>query len=157
MKTIILFLTTLLPFSIDVCAVANENNGVVSDSAVIDPINRDMSLDNITVVTSRIRQKANGFSLNLTNSKLSDMLTMDQMLSLLPYVSSTDGSVSIYNQAASAIYIDGVKIVNREQLKMLRPELIERIEVDYFNNGSESAGNPGGIMRIWLKHRERVI
>lgn len=155
MKNIILFLTTLLPFSIDVCAVANENNGVVSDPAVIDSINRDMSLDNITVVTSRIRQKANGFSLNLTNSKLSDMLTMDQMLSLLPYVSSTDGSVSIYNQAASAIYIDGVKIVNREQLKMLRPELIERIEVDYFNNGSESAGNPGGIMRIWLKHREK--
>ena len=86
-----------MPFSIDVCAVANENNDVVSDSAVIYSINRDMSLDNITVVTSRIRQKANGFSLNLTNSKLSDMLTMDQMLSLLPYVSSTDGSVSIYN------------------------------------------------------------
>lgn len=142
-------------------AVKLSDNGLIAktslpaDSVTTDSIGRDMELNNITVVTSRIRQNPNGFSISLSNSKLSDMMTMDQMLSLLPYVSSIDGSVSIYNQTASAIYIDGVKMVNSEQLKMLRPELIKRIEVDYFNNGSESASNPGGIMRIWLKHREK--
>ena len=82
MKRKTLFL--LLLFATLSNIVLNARNSSFIDSIIIDSINRDMSLDNITVVTSRIRQKVNGFSLNLTNSKLSDMLTMDQMLSLLP-------------------------------------------------------------------------
>lgn len=127
----------------------------VSDSTDLETANKTIDLDNITVVASRIRHKANGFSINLAGSKLSDALSLDQMMSMLPYVNSADGAISIYNQAASAVYIDGVKVTNKEQLRILSPELIERIEVDYFNPGSESASSSGGVMRIWLKHREK--
>lgn len=126
-----------------------------ADSIVCDTLNRTIGLDNVTVVASRVVHKANGFSINLAGSKLSDVLSLDQMMSMLPYIDSKDGAISIYNQAASAVYIDGVKVTNNEQLRILRPELIERIEVDYFNTGSESAGSSGGVMRIWLKHREK--
>lgn len=127
----------------------------VSDSTDLETANKTIDLDNITVVASRVVHKANGFSINLAGSKLSDALSLDQMMSMLPYVNSADGAISIYNQAASAVYIDGVKVTSNEQLRILSPELIERIEVDYFNTGSESAGSSGGIMRIWLKHREK--
>lgn len=154
MRNIILILTALLSLTANAHATAEANKSV-ADSTTTDSISREMSIDNITVVTSRIRQKANGFSLNLANSKLADTFSIDQMMSMLPYIQVNDGNVSIYGKEASAVYIDGVKITDKEQLKVLRPNMIERIEVEYFNTGSESASKPGGIMRIWLKHREK--
>ena len=154
MRNIILTLTALLSLTANTHATTEADKSV-ADSTTTDSISREMSIDNITVVTSRIRQKANGFSLNLANSKLADTFSFDQMMSMLPYVQANEGNVSIYGKTASAVYVDGVKVTDKEQLRVLRPEMIARIEVDYFNTGSESASDPGGIMRIWLKHREK--
>lgn len=71
MRNIILILTALLSITANAHATT-EADKAMADSTATDSISREMSIDNITVVTSRIRQKANGFSLNLANSKLAD-------------------------------------------------------------------------------------
>lgn len=68
MRNIILILTALLSLTANTHATTEADKSV-ADSTTTDSISREMSIDNITVVTSRIRQKANGFSLNLANSK----------------------------------------------------------------------------------------
>lgn len=44
------------------------------------------------------------------------------MMSMLPYVQANEGNVSIYGKTASAVYVDGVKVTDKEQLRVLRPE-----------------------------------
>lgn len=121
MRNIILILTALLSLTANTHATTEADKSV-ADSTTTDSISREMSIDNITVVTSRIRQKANGFSLNLANSKLADTFSFDQMMSMLPYVQANEGNVSIYGKTASAVYVDGVKVTDKEQLRVLRPE-----------------------------------
>lgn len=123
-----------------------------------DSVSHDAKLDELVVKSSRIRRNANGFTMSMRNSELVKGRTMAQVLSLLPnIIMDNDGGLSIYGHTPSAVYINGIPMKSNDELKNIPPDRIDRIEVDYFNNGSEAASSRGGIMRVYLKRDERGL
>lgn len=130
-------------------------NAQNADSLSTDTIFKDISLQELVVKASRIKEKANGFTMNIIDKKMVRGKSVSQMMGFLPNISTdSNGRISIYNQSPSAIYIDGVRLMSLQELKNIPAERIRKIDVDYFNNGSESATSNGGIINIWLKHEK---
>lgn len=71
----------------------------------------------------------------------------------LPGITSEDGSLKILFQSASAIYLNGVKIKNEQELQAIPADYLESVEVNYMAGSDEMASAQGGIIRIKLKKK----
>lgn len=85
-----------------------------------DTIFKDISLQELVVKASRIKEKANGFTMNVIDKKMVRGKSVSQMMGFLPNISTdSNGRISIYNQSPSAIYIDGVRLMSLQELEKM--------------------------------------
>lgn len=108
-------------------------------------------LNDVVIKAERIKRNPNGYVVNLKNDRSVKGKKTDELLTQLPGITSEDGSLKILFQSASAIYLNGVKIKNEQELQAIPADYLESVEVNYMAGSDEMASAQGGIIRIKLK------
>lgn len=111
---------------------------------------REMELQGVTIQTSRIRNSARGYTINLKNEPLCKGKTVSQLLGFLPGISVEDGVVKTDGKAVSLFYLNGMKVSSDDILK-LPADVLNSAEVEYVAGSSNSATNKGGILRLTMR------
>ena len=111
---------------------------------------REMELQGVTIQTSRIRNSARGYTINLKNEPLCKGKTVSEFLGFLPGISVEDGIVKTDGKAVSLFYLNGMKVSSDDILK-LPADVLNSAEVEYVAGSSNSATNKGGILRLTMR------
>ena len=107
----------------------------------------------VSVLANRITRKPDRFDVNLQNSTLSKGKNIEQVLSFLPGV-NTIGGLSINGRSGTLVYIDNRKVTNPTELKTLRAEEIQRVEIIPIAGSEYGSEATGGVLKITLKKKE---
>ena len=110
------------------------------------------SLDEVSVVGSRVINNAQGYSIRPTGSGLENCNTSQELFAFLPGISVSENKINLLDKLP-VIYVNGIKINSQDELAALLPKNIENIEVDYLAIG-EGATTKGGVIRITTKKQK---
>ena len=126
------------------------------DLGIIEMKQSATTLREVTVTAPLIRREADRIVLNVAANPLSANKTAQELLKTAPGVWATDGSLSIYGQAGTAVYVDDNKVnMSGPQLvsylKTLPSSSIATIEIIPKGGAEYAADSSGGIIRINLK------
>lgn len=105
----------------------------------------------VEVTRQRIKNRSNGYTFYLKDSETAKGKQIPELLAYLPGVSNNDNGIEILSRAPHAIYVDGVKIQNIEELKAIPATSIESVDVSYTAGVNESADSKGGLLKIKLR------
>lgn len=108
-------------------------------------------LDEVSVIASRTRHDAQGYTVNLRSSEIIKGKQSSDALSFLPGVSNEDGSYKINGLPVSEIYVDGVKLPSSDELKNLPADMIDKVKVNYLAGSNQNAAMTGGTIEISLR------
>ena len=108
-------------------------------------------LDAVSVVASRTKHEASGYTVNLRSSEIAKGKQSSDALAFLPGVTVKDGSYSINGIPVSEIYIDGVKLTSSDELKNLPADMIDKVKVNYLAGSRQNASMTGGTIEISLR------
>lgn len=112
-------------------------------------------LDEATVIGRRIKQQANGYSIQLKNSEITKGKQLTGLLSFLPGVTVENEEIKLLSRSPHTIYVDGVAIQDNKELSSVPATQVESIDVSYLAGVDESSHAKGGVIRIKLrKERE---
>ncbi|MDR0973712.1 MAG: outer membrane beta-barrel protein [Prevotellaceae bacterium] len=110
-----------------------------------------MMLEEVSVVASRTRHDADGYTVNLRSSEIIKGKQSTDALVFLPGISREDGSFKINGLLVSEIYVDGVKLANVDELKNIPADMIDRVKVNYLAGSNQNAALTGGTIAITLR------
>lgn len=95
-----------------------------------------LDVDNVMlgeiVVKSRMpkyHRVQGGYSTDITNTILAKMNNADEVLSMLPRVTGSDGNFTIFGKGTPIIYVNGRKITNDTELRQIKTDNIKKITV----------------------------
>lgn len=108
-------------------------------------------IEEASVVASRTRHDANGYTVNLRSSNIAEGKQTSDAIAFLPGVSHEDGNYRINGLPVSEIYVDGVRLSSAEELKNLPADMIDKIKVNYLAGSDQNAAMTGGTIRITLR------
>lgn len=108
-------------------------------------------IDPVVVTAKFIDYKAGKYTVGIAGNPIAENRSTQELLGLLPGVTSHDSEYKINGQPVSIIYIGDREIKNRKELEALRAEDIERIEIQNKAGSAYDATLTGGIIRITLK------
>ena len=108
-------------------------------------------LEEVSVVASRIRHNANGYTVNLHSSEILKGKQSADALVFLPGITKEDDSYKINGLLVSEIYVDGMKLTNIDELKNLPADMIEQVKVNYLAGSNQNAALTGGTINISLR------
>ena len=72
------------------------------------------------------------------------------MLAFLPGVSKEGDTYKINGLQASEIYVDGVKLTSKDELKNIPADMIDKVKVNYLAGVNQNATDAGGTIEITL-------
>lgn len=118
---------------------------------VVMPVNTSM-LQQVSVTASMpfVKTKGTGLLVDIEHSPLSDLPTVPDILSQLPYIKSTGNGFSVMGRGDAVIYIGSRKIIDLSELYRLRPSEIKSVEI-IRNPGAEFDADATAVIRIHLK------
>ena len=125
------------------CKAGNVGTIVMKEDAVM--------LEEVSVVASRIRHNANGYTVNLHSSEILKGKQSADALVFLPGITKEDDSYKINGLLVSEIYVDGMKLTNIDELKNLPADMIEQVKVNYLAGSNQNAALTGGTINISLR------
>lgn len=108
-------------------------------------------LKEVTVSTTQIKRRASGYSVNLAGSNLPEGKGSLELLGYLPLISYDNGTISVLQRPPYAIYVDGVKVTDTQQLEAIPASMIRSVDVAYTAGVSEASNASGAVIRIRLK------
>lgn len=111
-------------------------------------------LTEIVVTANRIKDNPNGYSFFPKGSDIDNVNSTQEMLSMLPNIVEENGVITLLGRTPD-IYINGIKVIDQNELRALRPRDIAKIEVDYQSIG-EDVNEKHGTIRIIKKQIEGV-
>jgi len=108
------------------------------------------ALGNITIEASRIHHNATGYTINLRSSDITKGKQASDALGFLPGVSIEKDSYKINGLEVSEIYVDGVKLTSKDELKSIPADMIDKVKVNYLAAVKQNAADAGGTIEITL-------
>ncbi len=108
------------------------------------------ALSGVTIKGSRIHHDATGYTINLRSSDIAKGKQASDMLAFLPGVSKEEDTYKINGLQASEIYVDGVKLTSKDELKNIPADMIDKVKVKYFAGVNQDAASAGGTIEITL-------
>lgn len=109
------------------------------------------TLEEVSIVASRIRHDANGYTMHLRSSELVKGKQTAEALAFLPGITQENGSYKINGIPVSEIYVDGVKLPSPEELKNLPADMMDKVKVNYLAGSHQQASMAGGSIMISLR------
>lgn len=125
------------------CRAGNVGTIVMQENAAM--------LKEVSVVASRTRHDAEGYTVNLRSSEIVKGKQTSDMLGFLPGVSVENGVYKINGLTVSRIYIDGVKLSSLDELKNLPADMIDKVKVNYLAGINQNAADMGGTIELTLR------
>lgn len=113
--------------------------------------NKPEQLGEVTVVASRTVKSADGYVTTLRGSDIVKGKPVMEALKYLPLVSVEQDVLKINGLAVSEIWVDGVKIGDRSELKDLPADMIDKVQVTYLSGADKNTTKLGGSIRITLR------
>ncbi|MBE6316328.1 MAG: hypothetical protein E7078_06775, partial [Bacteroidales bacterium] len=108
------------------------------------------TLNNVIIEGSRIHHEATGYTINIRSSDIAKGKQASDMLAFLPGVSKEGDTYKINGLQASEIYVDGVKLTSKDELKNIPADMIDKVKVKYFAGVNQDAASAGGTIEITL-------
>ncbi len=108
------------------------------------------ALSGVTIKGSRIHHDATGYTINLRSSDIAKGKQASDMLPFLPGVSKEGDTYKINGLQASEIYVDGVKLTSKDELKNIPADMIDKVKVNYLAGVNQNAADAGGTIEITL-------
>ena len=108
------------------------------------------ALSGVTIKGSRIQHDATGYTINLRSSDIAKGKQASDMLAFLPGVSKEGDTYKINGLQASEIYVDGVKLTSKDELKNIPADMIDKVKVNYLAGVNQNAADAGGTIEITL-------
>lgn len=109
------------------------------------------AIEEVEVVGTTIQTEAGKYSIRLAESSITENKTVEETLKMLPGLSVVDDQVRLDGRPVALIYIDDREVIDMRELKALKGEHIESVEVQNQTGSAYSATKQGGIVRIRLK------
>lgn len=125
------------------CRAGNVGTIVMKEKATM--------LEEVSVVASRTRHNADGYTVNLRSATITKGKQSSDMLAFLPGVSVENGAYKINGLPVSQIYVDGVKLTSLDELKNLPADMVEKVKVNYLAGINQNASEMGGTIEISLR------
>lgn len=108
-------------------------------------------LQEVTVLASRTVNNSDGYTTNLRGSDLTAGKAAMDILPFLPNITSENNVFKINGLSVSAIYVDGIKLVDISELANIPGERIDKVQVKYLAGADQSAALSGGSIYITLR------
>lgn len=108
-------------------------------------------IEEVEVVGTTMRTEAGKYSISLAESSITENKTVEETLQMLPGLSVVNDEVRLDGQPVALVYIDDREVFDLRELKALKGEYIESVEVQNQTGSAYSATKQGGIVRIKLK------
>lgn len=109
------------------------------------------SLKEVTVSSTQIKRRASGYSVNLAGSNLPDGKGSLELLGFLPLINYDNGAINVLQRPPYAIYVDGVRVTDTQQLEAIPASMIKSVDVAYTAGVSEASSASGAVIKIRLK------
>lgn len=109
------------------------------------------AIEEVEVIGTAMQYEAGKYSIRLAESSITENKTVEETLKMLPGLSVVDDQVRLDGRPVALIYIDDREVFDMQELKSLKGEYIESIEVQNQTGSAYSATKQGGIVRIKLK------
>ena len=108
-----------------------------------------LELDEITVSAGlpKTRIKDGAMVTDVQNSVLSKTSTAEKMLAKLPGVRTTQDGIEVFGKGTPEIYINGVKVRNKNELQNIDPKNVKSVEI-ITNPGAEYDAEVQSVIRI---------
>lgn len=123
--------------------------GIGDDCSKIVLKTSSLELDEITVSAGlpKTRIKDGAMVTDVQNSVLATAATADKMLAKLPGVRTTQDGIEVFGKGTPEIYINGVKVRDKNALKSIDPKNVKSVEV-ITNPGAEYDAEVQSVIRI---------
>ena len=109
----------------------NAQNG--ADGLIIQLKQREKELAGITVTSSRVRQDASGYTVDMRSADFVKSRKLQDALGFLPGMFEQEGVLKLNGNPISKYYIDDRPVAeNSSELRNLRAEDIEKVRVEYY-------------------------
>ncbi|HIZ14571.1 MAG TPA: carboxypeptidase-like regulatory domain-containing protein [Candidatus Tidjanibacter faecipullorum] len=112
------------------------------------------AIEAVEVVGTTMRTEAGKYSISLAESSITENKTVEETLQMLPGLSVVNDQVRLDGRPVALVYIDDREVIDMRELKALKGEYIESVEVQNQTGSAYSATKQGGIVRIKLKKRQ---
>lgn len=109
------------------------------------------SLKEVTITARQIKRRASGYSVNLACSDLPEGKGSLEMLGYLPHINYDTGAISVFQKSPYAIYVDGVRVTDTQQLEAIPASMIKSVDVAYTAGVGEASNASGAVIKIRLK------
>lgn len=108
-------------------------------------------LGEVTVVASKTVKSADGYVTTLRGTDIVKGKPIVDALKYLPLVNvDVDDNITINGLGVSEIWLDGIKITDRSELKNLPADMIDKVKVTYLSGADKNTTAMGGIIKITL-------
>lgn len=111
------------------------------------------AIEAVEVVGTTMRTEAGKYSISLAESSITENKTVEETLQMLPGLSVVNDQVRLDGRPVALVYIDDREVIDMRELKALKGEYIESVEVQNQTGSAYSATKQGGIVRIKLKKK----
>ena len=108
------------------------------------------ALSNVIIEGSRIHHDATGYTINVRSSDIAKGKQASDMLAFLPGVSKEGDTYKINGLQVSEIYVDGVKLTSKDELKNIPADMIDKVKINYLAGVNQNAADAGGTIEITL-------
>ena len=108
------------------------------------------TLKNVTIEGSRIHYDATGYTINVRSSDIAKGKQASDILAFLPGVSKEGDTYKINGLQVSEIYVDGVKLTSKDELKNIPADMIDKVKINYLAGVNQNAADAGGTIEITL-------
>ena len=100
--------------------------------------------------TNFVTHNGNTMIIDVGNSSLGDLPTVDDILGNLPSLTGENGRYSVFGKGIAVIYINNRKVIDSSEIRRIRPKDIRQIEI-IGNPGAEFDADVPAVIRIRLK------
>lgn len=143
------------------CKLVARYAGMKPDTLVVNDVTRQIvfclkpeenMLEEVKVIAPQtlFRDKGDVITADVANTILSKSGTLDNLMNQIPFVSGSDGSYNVFGRGNALLYVNGHKLYDANELKMLSADKIKKIEV-ITNPSSKYSSDIKAVIKIYTK------
>ena len=126
----------------------------VSADVVADSIPEVQALGEVIVNAQRkyVKSTSRGIKITMAGNPLSEIGSAVDAIRQMPLIDDTSGEISVIGKGSPVIYINGRRVINREELSMLTSRELASVEI-ITNPSSKYGSDVTAVVLIRTKNR----
>ena len=132
----------------------------ISGGGAVGNITIELSYDSrmineVKVVATRqiFRERGDVITADVEHSILSKSGTLDRLMNQIPFVSGSEGTYNVFGRGQAELYINGRKVYDTDELKLLTSDKVKSIEV-ITNPGTRYSSEVKSVIKIYTKDNQ---